>query len=491
LILKELDILELCELTAHALADLLAKREISAEEITSSVLKRIEMSEESLHCYLHRDNAGATATAQAVDAKRLAGETVAPWAGIPIAVMDNLSTAGMPTTCASKMLQDYAPPFDATVVSKVKAMGMPLLGKTNLDEFNLGASTESSAFGPTHNPWRTERVPGGPAGGSAAAVAAGEAIWSLASSHLGPASYCGVVGMKPTYGRVSRFGLISSSSLDQAGPLTRDVYDCATLLNIMAGYDALDTTSINAEAPDFTAQLDAGVKGTVIGIPSEYFASDLAADVKAAVMQAVKVLENQGAQVVEVSLPHTRYALATYAIIAAVEASSGLGRYDGVRYGYRSANTPNTNTMFSNTRGEGFGPAAKLQILLGTYSISAGHFADNYLKATKVRTLIIDDFDQAFTQCDVLATPTMPSVAFRLGEQCDDPVRMNQVNCYRAPADLAGLPAISIPCGLSNGLPVGLQLIGPALAEQRLLQAAYTYEQAAGLKLSLLPMEVR
>jgi aspartyl-tRNA(Asn)/glutamyl-tRNA(Gln) amidotransferase subunit A len=489
--LKELDVLELCELTACALAQLLAKREISAEEITSAVFKRIAVSEELLHCYLHLDHAGAEATARAVDAKRQSEGSVGALAGIPVAVMDNLSTAGLPTTCASKVLQQYVPPFDATVVAKIKAAGLPLLGKTNLDEFNLGASTESSAFGTTRNPWRTECVPGGSAGGAAAAVAAGEAIWAVASSHLIPASFCGVVGLKPTYGRVSRFGLISSSSLDQVGPLARDVSDCALLLNVMAGYDALDTTSLNTEAVDFSAELAAGVKGVRVGLPSEYFAADADPGVKSAVMQAIKVLEDQGAQVVEVSLPHFRYAQAAYTILAAVEASSGLGRYDGVRYGYRSADAPDTNTMFSNTRGEGFGAAVKLQILLGTFSVSTGHFADNYLKAAKVRTLVKDDFARVFTQCDILAAPTTPSTAFRLGERCADPVMMSLVNTFRAPADLAGLPAISIPCGLGNGLPVGLQLIGPAMAEQRLLQAAYAYEQAAGLELSLPPMEVR
>lgn len=488
--------MELCDTPAYSLAQMLAKGDISAVEVVASVFARIARKEDALHCYLHLNHEGAVAAAQAADAQRLAGQPVGPLAGVPVAVKDNMCIAGMPTTCASKVLAGYVPPYDATVIKQLKQAGLAIVGKANMDEFAMGSSTENSGYGPTHNPWSEDRVPGGSSGGSAAAVAAGETVVALGSDTGGsirqPAAFCGVVGLKPTYGRVSRFGLVAyASSLDQIGPITRSVRDCALMMNVIAGHDPLDSTSIPEAAPDFTANLDAGVKGLVVGLPREYFAAGIAPEVRDSVYAAVKLLESLGAKVEEVSMPRTDYALAAYYVVAPSECSSNLARYDGVRYGHRSEIASDTVTLFSHTREEGFGPEVKRRIMLGTYALSAGYYDAYYLKALKVRTLVKQDFDQAFAKCDVLATPTAPTVAFRLGEKTNDPMQMYLSDVCTIPANLAGLPAISVPCGFSAGLPIGLQLIGPALQEHRLLQTAYAYEQAANLAPLTPQMEVR
>lgn len=439
-----------------------------------------------MNAYLSVAADQALAEAKRADQRLAANADVGPLTGIPVSLKDNLCTAGLRTTCASRMLETFTPPYDATVVARLKAAGMPIVGKTNMDEFAMGSSTENSAFGPTRNPWDLSRVPGGSSGGAAAAVAAGTAVFALGSDTGGsirqPAAFCGVVGLKPTYGRVSRYGLIAfASSLDQVGPITKDVRDAALLLEAIAGGDPYDSTSIHAPVPRYVNELEGGVKGLVIGLPREYFSEGIAPQVRAAVMKAVEVLEQQGARVQELSLPHTRYALAAYSVISTAEASSNLGRFDGVRYGYRSQQADDVGTMFRATRKEGFGAEVKRRIMLGTYALSAGYYDAYYLQALKVRTLIRRDFDAAFSRCDVLATPTAPTTAFALGEKAESPLEMYLSDICTVAVNLAGLPAITVPCGFDQaGLPIGLQLIGPALSESRLLRAAYTYEQAAG-----------
>ena len=474
--------MELYELTAHELAEKLTARAISAREVTDSVLDRIGDVEGHVKAYVTVTEGVAQAQADAVDAARMRGEILPPLAGIPLALKDNLCTIGVETTCSSKMLRGFLPPYNATVVEKLQAAGSVFVGKANLDEFAMGSSTENSAFGTSHNPWNLQTVPGGSSGGSTAAVAAGEAIWALGSDTGGsirqPAAFCGVVGLKPTYGRVSRYGLIAfASSLDQIGPITKDVRDAALLMNVLSGHDLMDSTSIDQAVPDYTKALTRDVKGLKIGVPKEYFAQGVAPAVADAVRAAIAQMVALGAVAEEISLPHTEYALPTYYILAPAEASSNLARYDGVRYGHRTARATNAVDLFEKSREEGFGPEVKQRIMIGTYALSAGYYDAFYLKAQKVRTLIKRDFDEAFAKYDIIAAPTAPTVAFKIGA-VSDPLEMKLNDILTIPANMAGIPAISLPCGFSNGLPIGLQLMAPAFGEEVLLRAAHAYEQA-------------
>ena len=474
--------MELYALTAHELSEKLTSREVSAREVTQSVLGRIASTEERVHAYVTVTEAVALSQADAVDTARASGERVSPLAGIPIALKDNLCTTGIETTCSSKILRGFVPPYSATVVEKLEAAGSVFVGKANLDEFAMGSSTENSAFGASHNPWDIGTVPGGSSGGSTAAVASGEAVWAIGSDTGGsirqPAAFCGVVGLKPTYGRVSRYGLIAfASSLDQIGPITKDVRDAALLMNLISGHDSRDSTSIVRDVPDYTRALTGGVKGLKLGVPKEYFAQGVSPEVSASVRTAIDLLVAQGAIAEEISLPHSEYALPTYYILAPAEASSNLARYDGVRFGHRTARATNHVDLFEKSREEGFGPEVKQRIMIGTYALSAGYYDAFYLKAQKVRTLIKRDFDQAFEKYDAIIAPTAPTVAFKLGE-VSDPLAMKLNDVLTIPANMAGIPAISLPCGFSNGLPIGLQLMAPNFGEETLFQIAYAYEQA-------------
>ena len=473
--------MELFKHTIHALHERLTKKEISAVELAKSVIARTDAVEPQIRSYITETREQALAQAEAVDAKITRGEVIAPLAGIPGALKDNICTKGIKTTCASKILANFVPPYDATVVDWLAAQNAVLTGKANCDEFAMGGSTENSGFFVTHNPWDTERVPGGSSGGSASSVAAGQAIWALGSDTGGsirqPAAYCGNVGLKPTYGRVSRYGLVAyASSLDQIGPITRDVTDSALVLNAIAGYDAKDSTSINAEAPDYTKALVQDVKGLKIGLPKEYFGAGIQPEVAAAIKKAVDQLTAMGAEVKEVSLPHTEYALPAYYLIAPAEASSNLARFDGVGFGHRALGSDIID-MYKKTRSEGFGPEVKRRIMLGTYALSSGYYDAYYLKALQVRTLVKQDFDKAFDEVDILITPTAPTTAFKIGE-LSDPLAMYLQDVCTIPINLAGLPGISIPCGFVAGLPVGMQIIGKPLAEATIIQAAYAFEQA-------------
>ncbi len=468
---------------AHELHDLLTKREISAAELTRDVLARHDATEKEVGAYLTVLPEAAMAQAEAVDKKIAAGGDIAYFEGIPGAVKDNICTKGVKTTCASKILENFVPPYDATVMTRLAKESPVIVGKANLDEFAMGGSTENSAYQTTHNPWDTARVPGGSSGGSAAAVAAGSAIWALGSDTGGsirqPASFCGVVGMKPTYGRVSRYGLVAyASSLDQIGPVTRDVTDCAHLLNAIAGHDPMDSTSSPAEAPDFAAALVNDVKGLRIGLPAEYFVKGIDADVEKAVRAAIKQLESLGAEVTEISLPHTEYAIAAYYLIAPAEAATNLERYDGVSYGAR-VDGADVVELMTNTRSQKFGAEVKRRIMIGNYALSAGYYDAYYLKALKVRTLIQQDYTEAFRKVDVIAAPTAPTPAYKIGEMIADPLQMYLQDICTVPLNLAGLPGISVPCGYSaQGLPIGLQIIGRPFDEATVLRAAYTYEQS-------------
>ncbi|TWH52033.1 Asp-tRNA(Asn)/Glu-tRNA(Gln) amidotransferase subunit GatA [Sporomusa sp. KB1] len=473
--------MELFKHTVHALHGMLVKKDISAVELAKSVFARTDAVEPQIHSYITETREHALAQATAVDAKIMRGEAIAPLAGIPGALKDNICTKGIKTTCASKILANFVPPYNATVVDKLAAQDAVLTGKANCDEFAMGGSTENSGFFVTHNPWDTERVPGGSSGGSATSVAAGQAIWALGSDTGGsirqPAAYCGNVGLKPTYGRVSRYGLVAyASSLDQLGPITRDVTDSALVLNAIAGYDVKDSTSINAETPDYTKALVQDVKGLKIGLPKEYFGAGIQPEVAAAIKQAIDQLTAMGAEVKEVSLPHTEYALPAYYLIAPAEASSNLARYDGVGFGHRAPGN-DIIEMYKKTRSEGFGPEVKRRIMLGTYALSSGYYDAYYLKALQVRTLVKQDFDKAFAEVDILITPTAPTTAFKIGE-LSDPLAMYLQDICTIPINLAGLPGISIPCGFVAGLPVGMQIIGKPLAEATIIQAAYAFEQA-------------
>lgn len=468
---------------AHVLHDMLVNKEITSVELTQDVLSRIDEVEGDVEAYLTITRAEALAQAEAVDKKIAAGEKISFLEGIPGAIKDNICTKGIKTTCASKILEHFVPPYDATVMTKIKAENPVILGKVNMDEFAMGGSTENSAYHVTHNPWNLDCVPGGSSGGSAAAVAAGTAIWALGSDTGGsirqPASFCGVVGMKPTYGRVSRYGLVAyASSLDQIGPLTRDVTDCAHLLNIIAGHDEMDSTSSAAEVPDYTKSLVEDVKGLKIGLPKEYFVEGMDPEVEQAVRTAIKKYEELGAEVVEISLPHTEYAISTYYLIAPAEAATNLERYDGVSYGER-VDGEDLVQMMTNTRDEKFGEEVKRRIMIGNYALSAGYYDAYYLKALKVRTLVQQDYTEAFKKVDVIMAPTAPTPAFKIGEMIADPLQMYLQDVCTVPLNLAGLPGISIPCGKSSkGLPIGLQIIGKPLAEETLIRTAYTYEQS-------------
>lgn len=478
--------MRLIELTACQLREMILCGEVTAEELTSQVLDRIEEQEEAINAYISIFPEQAISQAREIDRRIEAGDKVGVLAGIPVAVKDNICVQGSLTTCGSYILSNFIPPYDATVVQRLRVEDAIIVGKANMDEFAMGSSSETSYFGPVKNPYDPTRTPGGSSGGSAAAVAMGEAILALGSDTGGsvrqPAAFCGVVGMKPTYGRVSRYGLVAyASSLDQIGPLAKDVADCALLLRVIAGHDPRDSTSVDLEVPDYLASLNPQVSGMRIGLPREYFAEGLDPEVERAVKEAVARLEELGAQVEEVSLPHTDYAIAAYYIIATAEASSNLARYDGARYGHRSSNPRDLAEMYAQSRSEGFGEEVKRRIMLGTYVLSAGYYEAYYRKAQKVRTLIKEDFDRAFRGCDVLITPTSPTPAFRLGEKLDDPLTMYLSDIYTISVNLAGIPAISVPCGLSSsGLPIGLQILGKPFDEETILRGALAVEQTSG-----------
>ncbi len=460
--------------------------EVSARELTDHHLSRIETAEPSLHAYLEVTAERARSDADRIDAARSAGEDLPPLAGVPLAIKDNLCTKGVTTTCASRMLEGFVPPYESTVTGKLWDAGAVLLGKTNLDEFAMGGSTETSAFGPTANPWNLDHVPGGSSGGSAAAVAAGECMAALGSDTGGsirqPASFCGVVGLKPTYGRISRYGLVAfASSLDQVGPFTSNVADAAALLQVMAGHDPRDSTSLKAPVPDYSADLGKPIKGLKVGLVRECFEQEgLDPQVKASVMAAAQQLQSLGAELVDVSCPRFTDGIATYYVIAPSEASANLARYDGVKYGYRAEDAESLAVMTARSRAEAFGSEVQRRILIGTYALSAGYVDAYYKKAQQVRTLIRRDFDAAYQSVDVLLTPTAPTTSFRNGAHADDPLAMYLADLLTIPANLAGLPAISVPCGFDQaGLPIGVQLIGNVLEESKLLQVAHQYEQSA------------
>ena len=468
--------------TAHELHDLLQTKKISAAELTADIFSRIDEVEDKIRAYLTLTRDKATSDAKIVDEKISRGEKIFPLEGIPCAIKDNICTKGIKTTCASKILENFVPPYDATAYKKLAAQNSILIGKANLDEFAMGGSTENSGFYTTHNPHNYDCVPGGSSGGSAAAVAGGEAIFSLGSDTGGsirqPASFCGVVGFKPTYGRVSRYGLVAfASSLDQIGPFTRDITDCALVLNAICGHDDMDSTSTAAQVPDFTKSLVSDVKGLKIGLPKEYFVKGIDAEVETAIRNVAKKFEKLGADIVEISLPHTEYAIATYYLIAPAEAATNLERYDGVSYGAR-VDGADVVEMMTNTRTEKFGEEVKRRIMIGNYALSAGYYDAYYLKALKVRTLIQKDFTDAFKNVDLILTPTTPNAAFKIGEMSSDPLKMYLQDICTVPVNLAGLPGVSVPCGVNkNNLPLGFQLIGKALDEETILRAAFTYEQ--------------
>jgi aspartyl-tRNA(Asn)/glutamyl-tRNA(Gln) amidotransferase subunit A len=475
--------MELCDRSAAELLAMLRNRGVSAREITESVFSRIRGWEKDLHAYITLLQ--EPALRQAEEADRRSGKTAAlpSLHGLPVAVKDNLCTRGIRTTCGSRILETYVPPYDATPVRRVLEAGAVLTGKTNLDEFGMGSSTENSAFGPTRNPRDPGCVPGGSSGGSAAAVAAGEAVLALGTDTGGsirlPAAYCGIVGIKPTYGRVSRYGLISyASSLDQVGAMGRTVEDCAILLGVLCGHDPLDTTSISTGPPDLLSPLKTGVRGLRIGLPREYFVRGLDDRIRERIRNATHPLAAEGAHITEVSLPHAPFAISAYYLLATAEASSNLARYDGVKYGFRSAGSPtDASAMVEETRTEGFGREVKRRIMLGTYALSAGYYDAYYRKAQEARALIRQDFDRAFQKVDCLIGPVSPCLPFRLGEKMADPLQMYLVDVYTVSVNLAGLPAMSLPCGTVDGLPVGMQIIGRSLDEATVLRVGWAYEQ--------------
>lgn len=476
--------MELTTLTIHELQELLQRREVTAGEVLQAFLERIAREEAKVQAYMSVGEREAVRGAARVDQRRDRGEPVGPLAGVPLAIKDVICTQGIPTTCSSKILEGFIPPYDATVVRRLDQAGMVLLGKTNMDEFAMGSSTENSAYKLTRNPWDMGRVPGGSSGGSAAAVAADLCAGALGSDTGGsirqPAAFCGIVGLKPTYGRISRYGLVAfASSLDQIGPMTKDVRDAAILLNVIAGHDPCDSTSVDLPVADYTAPLGREITGLRIGIPDEYFIEGMDAEVETAVREAISVLESLGAKAERLSLPHTEYAVATYYLVATAEASSNLARYDGVKYGLRAREARDLFAMYTDSRRNGFGPEVKRRIMLGTYGLSAGYYDAYYLKALKVRTLIRKDFEEAFKRCDVILTSTAPTPAFRIGEKTDDPLTMYLSDIFTISANLAGIPGISLPCGFTQvGLPVGLQLLGRPFDEATVLQVGFAYEQA-------------
>ena len=477
---------DILDMTAVELAAAIKAGKTTAVEATEAVLSLMEERDEQLNCYVTVDKDKALAQARAVQQKIEAGELTGPLAGVPVAIKDNMCTEGMLTTCSSKILGNFVPTFSAEAVLNLEKAGAIILGKTNMDEFAMGSTTETSAYGVTRNPWNTEHVPGGSSGGSAAAVAAGECFYALGSDTGGsirqPASFCGVVGMKPTYGTVSRYGLIAyGSSLDQIGPLAKDVTDCATILEVLASHDEKDSTSVVREDIDFTSALVDDVKGMRIGIPNDYFGEGLNEEVKTAVLQAAKVLEEKGAIVERFDLSLVDYAIPAYYTIAAAEASSNLERFDGIKYGYRTPEYEGLHNMYKKSRSEGFGAEVKRRIMLGSFVLSSGYYDAYYLKALKVKALIKKAFDEAFAKYDVILGPVAPTTAPKLGESLADPIQMYLGDIYTIAVNLAGLPGISLPCGQDGkGLPIGLQLIGDCFQEKKLIRTAYTYEKARG-----------
>jgi aspartyl-tRNA(Asn)/glutamyl-tRNA(Gln) amidotransferase subunit A len=470
-------------LTIHEAHRLLKTKQISSVELTRSVLNRIQQVEPKVRALVTVTAEEALQQAQKAD-KLIASGEIQPLTGIPGIIKDNMCTRGIKTTCSSKMLENFVPPYNATVIEKLNNCGMVMVGKANMDEFAMGSSTENSAFFTTHNPWDLTRVPGGSSGGSAASVSAGEAIYALGSDTGGsirqPAGFCSVTGLKPTYGRVSRYGLIAfASSLDQIGPLTNDVIDSALVMNCIAGYDCRDSTSAPGKTQDYTQSLTPDLKGLRIGVPKEYFVEGMQPEVKAAIEAALKKFEELGAQIsFNVSLPSTPYSLAVYYILAPSEASANLARYDGVKYGFSCKEAKTMWEAMEKTRQYGFGPEVKRRIMLGTYALSAGYYDAFYLKAQKVRTLIRQEFDQAFEKYDALITPTSPTLPFRIGEKANDPVQMYLSDVCTLPINIAGVPALSIPAGFAQGLPIGLQIIGKPFSEETLFKVAYAYQQA-------------
>lgn len=478
--------MSMIDMTLAQLADGLRQGEMSSVKITRAYLDRIGQAEEKVGAYITLTPETALAQAEAADQARQRGENVHPLCGVPVAVKDNICVEGVKTTCASKMLEDFVPPYSATVWEKLRAAGCVLLGKTNLDEFAMGSTTENSAFHPTRNPRALDRVPGGSSGGSAACVAAGEAPFALGSDTGGsirqPAAFCGVVGMKPTYGMVSRYGLVAfASSLDQIGPMTKTVADNALALDLLAGYDRRDTTSVKRGYIPMGRDMGKGVQGLTIGLPREMFAEGLSGGVRKAVTHAAKVLEGLGAKVKEIDLPSLAYALPAYYVLSSAEASSNLARFDGVRYGHRAAEYADLEELYVKSRSEGFGPEVKRRILLGTYTLSAGYFDAYYKKALQVRTLVIRDFDRAFEDCDALLGPVAPTTAYRIGEKSMSPLEMYLGDVHTVPVNIAGIPALSMPCGADeNGLPVGLQLMGKTFSEPMLYRIGGALEEALG-----------
>ncbi len=470
-------------LTIHEAHRLLKTKQLSSVELTKACLERIRQVEPMVRAIVTVTDELALKQAQKADELLAAGK-IHPLTGIPVLIKDNMCTKGILTTCSSKMLQNFVPPYDATVVEKLNDCGAVVVGKGNMDEFAMGSSTENSALFTTHNPWDLSRVPGGSSGGSAAAVASGEAIYALGSDTGGsirqPAGFCSVTGLKPTYGRVSRYGLVAfASSLDQIGPLTRDATDCALVLNAIAGYDSRDSTSFPQPAPDYTKCLKTDLKGVRIGIPKEYFVEGMQAEVETAMRTAINKLKELGASIEwEVSLPHTRYALAVYYILAPSEASANLARYDGVKYGFSYKEASSMWDAMEKTRQYGFGAEVKRRIMVGTYALSAGYYDAYYLKAQKVRTIIRREFDQAFEKFDALVTPTSPTTPFKIGEKADDPLQMYLSDVCTLPINIAGVPAISVPAGFADGLPIGMQIIGKPFSEETILKIAYAFEQA-------------
>ena len=475
-------------LTVHEAHDLLRKREISAVELTESVLAHIDRHDKEIKAYITVTPEVALEQARRADELISAGEA-RPLTGIPVAIKDNMCTRGVPTTCGSRILETFVPPYSATVVGRLYDEGAVLVGKANMDEFAMGSSTEYSAFFPTHNPWDTSRVPGGSSGGSAAAVAANETLFALGSDTGGsirqPAALCGVTGFKPTYGRVSRYGLIAfASSLDQIGPLTKDVRDCALVMNALAFHDPQDSTSASKSTPDYVSYLTDDLSGVVIGVPTEYFTPGLDSGVEERVRDAIARLAELGAEIREISMPHEQYVVATYFLTSWAEASANLARYDGLKYGLFAPDAQDIGEAQSKARGRGFGREVKRRIMLGTYALSSGYYDAYYLNAQKVRTLVKEDFDRAFAEgVDVVVGPTSPIVAFGIGEKVDDPLEMYLADLYTIPANLAGLPCISIPCGFHEGLPVGFQIMGRPFAEGTVLTVAYAYEQSTDFHL--------
>jgi aspartyl-tRNA(Asn)/glutamyl-tRNA(Gln) amidotransferase subunit A len=476
--------MDLHTLTIREAHDLLSTRQISSLELTTAILQRIRQLDPHLHTYVTVSEELALEQARRADARFRTGGAVTPLTGIPFAVKDCISTRGVRTTCSSRILEHYVPQYNAAVIDRLAAAGAVLVGKNNMDEFGMGSSCENSAFFPTRNPWDLERVPGGSSGGSAAAVASGLATFALGEDTGGsirePAGFCSVVGLKPTYGRVSRYGLIALvSSFDTIGPLTREVYDCAAVLQAIAGKDPRDATSLSTPVPDYLKTLGEPVKGLRLGIPKEYFQPGMEAGVEASIQEAVHTLEGLGMQVQEVSLPHTKYGLPVYYLILFAEASANLARFDGTRFGRSDRKTAkNVVEMYLETRREGFGPEVKRRIMLGAYVLSAGYYDAYYLKAQKVRSLLRQDFEEAFEQCDVLAAPICPTTAFKIGEKIDDPLTMYLSDIYSVATNPAGVPALNVPCGFSQGLPVGMQLIGRHLSEDLLLRVGHAYQMS-------------